>query len=314
MRNGWLKFGCFLTGINYKILSSCSELSKKRLLKYTSALLIICLLWMFIGYAFTERYLKGTWYMCLAGSILMIFLIVQIERQVILASKSSWLMGGFRTLIALSMAMIGTVIIDQNMFKDDIEKRKIMTIGDEVKRVFPIRAEEYRRQLAEIDSTIVSKEKEKRQIIDEISKNPFVKIVEQDISYDTAKRKSTNVSIRKLPNPQASLLEPMDKMILALHKEKAKRDSSLIGLRQQIEGEIKANVGFLDELEVMFSLLSESGISFGAWLIWFIFLLALELFILVSKIGELETDYDRRMQQQMELHYRRIALLKQQAE
>ncbi len=197
MRNWWIKFGCFLTGINYQILSTCSELSKKRLLKYTSALLIICLLWMVIGYAFTERYLKGTWYTCLVGSAAMIFLIVQIERQVILSSKDNRGLQVFRGVIAFAMALIGTVIIDQHLFKDDINKRKLFSMDEEVKLILPGRAEELKHQLNELDSVIISKESERKAIADDVVKNPFVAIVEQNIAYDSANRKVVNVMRKK---------------------------------------------------------------------------------------------------------------------
>src|SRR5688572_14901021 len=89
MRNKWLFVGCFLTGFNYRILKSSSELSIKRFIRYTSALLIVFLLWSFIGFAFTDRYLKGSSYECLAAIAIMIFLVIQIERQIILSSKAN---------------------------------------------------------------------------------------------------------------------------------------------------------------------------------------------------------------------------------
>jgi len=187
-------------------------------------------------------------------------------------------------------------------------------MDEEVKLILPGRAEELKRQLNEMDSIILSKESERKTIADDVVKNPFVAIVEQNITYDSANRKVINVLRKKVPNPKAGLLEPMDKMIVSLRGEKGTKDSLLLGLRPQIEADIKANVGFLDELEVMVDLLTESGVSACAWSIWFVFLLGLELFILASKLYETETDYDRRMHQQMELHYRRIDLLKQQAE
>src|SRR5687768_1886823 len=106
MRQAWLRFGCFLTGYNFKIVSNCSELSIKRVIRYTSSLLIMCLLWAFIGFAFTGRYLKGDSYECLAAIFIMIFLIVQIERQIILSSKGNRLLHVFRFVIAIAMALI----------------------------------------------------------------------------------------------------------------------------------------------------------------------------------------------------------------
>lgn len=309
MRQAWLRFGCFLTGYNFKIVSNSSELSIKRVIRYTSSLLIMCLLWASIGFAFTDRYLKGDSYACVAAMFIMIFLIVQVERQIILSSKGNRLLHVFRFVIAIAMALIGTVIIDQIIFKEDIDKRKLLTMDEEVKKVFPGRAEELKKQIAEIDHTIEAKEVERKIITDDITKSPFVRVYETTVQRDTAKNESITITKRNLPNPKVSLLEPLDKTIGGLRKEKAKKDSILLGLRPAIETELKQNVGFLDELEVMYSLLSESGVSFGAWLIWFVFLLGLELLILASKMGESENDYDRMMSEQMALHFRKISLL-----
>lgn len=313
MRNTWIKIGCFLTGTNYDIVNSCSELSKKRVIKYTSALLIVALIWTFVGYLFTQRYLRGEWYACLAASVIMVFLVIQIERQVILSGKDQRLLQAFRVVIAFLMAAIGTVIIDQVMFQDDIDKRKLKLREAEIQEIIPTKAQELRRQIHEMDSTILSKENERKSITDDVLANPFYTVIEQDIKYDSARRRTVNITKRKEPNPKASLIAPMDKNIIALREEKTKKDNLLLGLRTQIEKDLEGKVGFLDELEVMFLLLTESGVSLVAWSIWFLFLLGLELFILASKVGEKELDYDKRMEQQMQLHYRRMELMNQQA-
>ena len=41
----WTKFGCFLTGWSYETLSQCSQASRSHLSKYTSALMILILIW-----------------------------------------------------------------------------------------------------------------------------------------------------------------------------------------------------------------------------------------------------------------------------
>lgn len=312
MRDKWVFIGCFLTGFSYRFLKSSSELSIKRVIKYTSALLIVCLLWAFVGYLFTGRYLKGEWYACITAVVIMVFLVIQIERQVILSSKDHKLLHVFRVVIALAMALIGTVIIDQIIFKQDIERRKMVTMDEEVKKIFPGRAEELRRQIDEIDSTILSKEHEKKLIYDDVVKNPFVFAYERQVKTDTSKNSVVTTIRKQVHNPKANLLDPLDRNILSLREDKMEKDSMLLSLRPMIEAELKRNVGFLDELEVMFSLLSESFLAFCAWFIWFIFLFGLELFILVSKWGETETDYDRMMTQQMELHLKRIDLLNKQ--
>ena len=79
-KNKWLRFGCFLTGYNYNLLMSCSEVSKKSVKKYTAALLIIMIMWLLIGFLFSREYLRvpiiGS---AIIGVVLMI-IIIQINR------------------------------------------------------------------------------------------------------------------------------------------------------------------------------------------------------------------------------------------
>jgi hypothetical protein len=77
----WLKFGCFLSGHNYQILSECSEASKRDQKKITAALVIITLIWSIIGFIFSNKYLNFGILGSIVGAGFMATLIVQIERQ-----------------------------------------------------------------------------------------------------------------------------------------------------------------------------------------------------------------------------------------
>ncbi|MBO0155220.1 hypothetical protein J0688_24745, partial [Vibrio parahaemolyticus] len=54
-----------------------------------------------------------------------------------------------------------------------------------------------------------------------------------------------------------------------------------------------------------------SWVSLGAWLIFFIFLLALELLVVFNKLGDEATDYENRIEYEDSARNRRLALLKQ---
>ena len=127
MRNWWIKFGCFLTGYNYDIMKSSSEASKKSVKKYTAALLIVMILWSLIGFLFTREYIKLDFIGASIAAIVMAVIIIQVERQIILGAKNGFAMT-FRIVIGLVMAVLGSVIIDQIIFKDDIEKKKLFFI------------------------------------------------------------------------------------------------------------------------------------------------------------------------------------------
>jgi Domain of unknown function (DUF4407) len=315
MRNRWLQIGCFLTGYNYNILKGCSEFSARKLMRYTSAMLIICLLWAFIGYTFTSHYLKAAWYFAIVGSLTMIVIVIQIERQVILSSKSNRKPLYFRLVIGLTMAVIGSVIIDQLIFKEDIEKQRIKTLGEEVKRDFPVRAEDLKRQIKELDSTILHKENERVVLVNDIIKNPTIPIYTKHTispskqNNDSINREVVTRTSSQIQSPKIALIQPLDDQIAGLRFQKQKKDSLSLSLRSALEAELKQKVGFLDELNLMILILSESKPAMIAWFIWLIFLFGLEAFILVSKWSETDTDYDKRIEQQMTLHFKRIELL-----
>ena len=99
MKNLWLKIGCMLTGYKYLIISDASEASTRTVKKYVSALLIVSMLWGFIGFSFANRYLQTSTSASSIVALIMIVIVIQIERQIILSSGKNWLIPVFRTLI-----------------------------------------------------------------------------------------------------------------------------------------------------------------------------------------------------------------------
>src|SRR5690606_1308059 len=134
----YLKFCCFLTGLSYPLIRNSSEQSVKNAKKYTGALIIIMLVWFFIGYCFATRYLHMDTLGGIIGGGLMSFIILQVERIIILSHHISW--GGkvFRILLASVMAILGAMIMDQFTFKDDIELRRVQVLDARVKEAIQI--------------------------------------------------------------------------------------------------------------------------------------------------------------------------------
>lgn len=324
MKDWWLKFGCFLTGYNYKIVNNCSEVAAKAVKRFTAAILIVCIIWSFVGYTFAQRYLKAEAVGSIVGALVLVIIIIQVERQIILSVHKNYWLYIFRGVIAFMMALIGSIIIDQIIFKEDIEQQKLLLLDQKVQKVYPAKALELRSQIVDLDSTIRQKEVERSLLLDEITRNPTINIFTKNsspIKLSTTTRdslrsvtkegiinvSSTNVS--SIVNPKIGMIDPLDNQIQSIRIEKLKKDSALLTLRADVEKEIKSKVGFLDELKLMYSLLSDSAVAFFVWLIWLLFLLGIELFILVSKSMDKDNDYDATIKHQMELQLKKLALL-----
>lgn len=283
-------------------------------------MLIVCVLWAFIGYFFTDRYLVTGVYPSIVGAAVMVLIVIQIERQVILTPRNLILPKLFRGIIAIIMAIIGSFIIDQIIFNEDIEHQKVLMLDDKVDTILPQKAAEIRRQIAETDSTILAKEIERKDLLDDINKNPTVTVFSRAVTRqnvgveipDSLTMETVTRTSSQIPNPKIAFLQPFDEQLAALRMQKMKKDSILLELRPAIEAELMAHNGFLDELNVMFTIISQSRIALVVWSLWFSFILGLELFVLVNKSRGSESDYEARVKQQMELHLRRIELLRSQ--
>lgn len=316
MKDWWIKLGCFLTGYNYNIVKSSSEASAKAVRKYASALLIISMVWCFIGFEFTSRYLHGNTLMSAIGAIIMVVMVIQIERQIILTIGKNSSVKRFRIIIGVVMAIIGSVIIDQVMFKDDIERERITIDQEKVNKAMVIKTQEINNQIVQLDSSIAKKEQERTKTIAEITKNPTI------TSYNTQTHSKTDSSGRmvtvgrtltsqSMPNPKIEILSQLDAQIKGLREAKVAKENSLLTIRSTVEQEVKNSKPFLEELSILFKILISSPIAFIVWALIFVFFFSIELFVLYCKFGDDKNDYDRTIMHQMQIRMQMIDKLGQ---
>jgi hypothetical protein len=325
MNNLWVKFGCFLTGYNYKILRGCSEAAIKSVKKYTAALLIVCILWFFIGFTFAQRYLASTITGSIIAGIISVVIIVQVEKQIILSIKPSRLLFVFRGCLALMMSILGAVIIDQIVLKKDIELEKVSYITERVDKLLPVKTVELNNQIAALDTTIKSKEAEKQRYIEECNRHPTITTVATQIQTTLITQKVTGASGRDsivytrnpiitttqspIPNPKMALVRPLDSTIGIMRQQQAGKENELLHIRPALENEMKEKTGFLDELKVMMRLISGSTVALGVWLLWILFLLFIEMLVLFSKAGDKTSDYEKAVLHHMNLQIWRLDAL-----
>lgn len=321
MKDWWLKLGCRITGYNYHLIRNSSEASAKAVKKYLSAIIIICIVWGMLGFLFFQRYMKTDNVGSTIAALVMVIVVVQIERQIILTpGKNKW-GKRFRILIALVMAIIGSVLIDQIVFKDDVEKSKISNIQKDVEMNLKVKTAQLENEIANLDILIEKKEKERIDLINEVTVRPFIKssasarrnyIIKKysptGASRDSVVTKTEN-SLTDIPNPKQNLIPTLDKQIADVRKQKSQKESARITIRQDLEDEFKSKMGILDELTILFSILLSSGVALFIWSCLFVFFLAIELFVLVSKLSDGENDYDKLILHQKDIRIKVLGKL-----
>ncbi len=308
MNNFWTKLGCLLTGWNYKILESCTESSRKQLKKYTSAILILIILWAFIGYSFAERYVQAPWWGCLITAIIFVIIIIQIERQIILTVGKNPTLATFRLVIAIIMAIIGSAILDQIIFKDDIEKKMIEIVDKQVNEQLPNRLLVIDSKLQEIQIEVDSLDKKNIELYSEINKRPtlntvststtYLKVQQPDGSFKTEPQHS--FSSNPIANPKIKEADINSQHLEGLRKLQEDYTKRKMDAENLLRNELKSKQGFLEELNAVIEILKESPVALFFYLILFGFLMSLELFVVASKFGDKKCDYDLVIEHQLD--------------
>ena len=117
------RIGCFLIGWNKDILKECGEASYRQYRKLLSAICIMMVLWGTIGYCFADRYINiESCVLKVCVSLAFMLIVLCVERVIILTVGKAKLMSIMRILMALCMAVLGSCIFDQIIFRNDIQQ------------------------------------------------------------------------------------------------------------------------------------------------------------------------------------------------
>lgn len=298
------KVGCSLIGWDKDLLSHCGEASFRTLRKYTSAIIIIMLIWWTIGFTFSGRYLRLE---SIVGRLLVAFafamVILLIERVIILN------MGGkaiyvFRFVLAGAMALLGSFIFDQLIFQNDLEEA--------------VKKNAKREWLAEQKNTIddltleMEKLRSKTDSLNaEVSKNPFIEIVSVEnkkivIGVDSLGHAKygdeKSVTKSQLPNPLSKQVEANNLQIGNYQNQ----INGIYDLQAKADSIVNENfkmhkIGFLEELKASLHVITESWISIVFYVVLFVVMICIELFVVMMKTGEKKCEYDLIIEHQLNL-------------
>lgn len=298
--NWWIKLGCVLTGWNYELLSQCSVASRTQLSKYTSALLILIVIWGITGFCFAQRYIGLPWWACSFVSMAFITIVIMIERQIILTTEKRVSMVLFRALIAFIMAIVGSTIFDQTMFGKDIDKQMANTIEAQVAELTPKRISIFEKKLSALHNRIDSVEKVNTVLQADVDVHPFIKqssvtTIPMQMTMPNGTTKIINkpsVTTTEVPNPKIDNLNSNKELLKQQYAEEKELTAKMQKVEENTRQECKENVGFLEELEAMWTIITTRKLAGAFYLVFFCLLMSLELFVVISKMGDKECDYD----------------------
>lgn len=302
--------GCLLIGWDKNILKECGEASFRQYRKLLSAICIMMVLWGTIGYCFADRYINiESCVLKICVALVFMFIVLCVERVIILTVGKAHLMSFMRVLLALCMAVLGSCIFDQIIFRNDIQQaiqeHREEVISETIKKRLSIYDNDIQRITHEMDTlskaTIsLNEELQKRPVIKGTNVSTHEQIVGVDKSGHPKRVKTQTVNTVTLANPLAEQLKANNDQIQIYSNqlEHLRQDKKEVAEKVRNEVSLRAP-GFIEELEATLQVVSQSNISLAFYIILFCFLTFLELFVLTIKMGENKCDYELIVENQL---------------
>ena len=304
--------GCFLIGWNNNILSECGEASQRQFRKLLSAICIMMLIWGTIGYCFADRYINiESCLLKLCVSLAFMFIILCVERVIILNVGKARLMAIMRFAMAICMAILGSCIFDQMIFRNDIQQTIQENREDVIKETILKRMSIYESDEKRITFEMDSLNKATISLGEELMKRPTIKSVnvstqEQVVGVDEAgkpkKEMIKSTQVVSIPNPLAEQLKSNNGQIEIYQNQLEQLRQDKKDIVEKVTKEVSERpLGFIEELEATLSVVSNSWISLAFYVVLFLFLTFMELFVLTIKMGENKCDYELIVENQLNL-------------
>ena len=308
--NSLTKAGCHLIGWDAQILSTCGEASKRQFRKLLSAISIMMVLWGTIGFCFADNYLNISNFFGKCGvAIAFMFIILCIERVIILNVGKNKLMATMRVMLALCMAILGASIFDQLMFKNDIQQeitdRRENKIAETIKKRLSI----YNADIVRITNAMDSISRYNDELYREIEAKPTTTVTAVSTAEQVAgvdeygkpiKTKVQSVNKTIVPNPRIAQAQGNEEQLRIYAKQLEELRNDKKDIDKKVRDEFrKRPEGFIEELEATIAVISHSWVALTFYLIMLAFLIFLELFVLTIKMGETPCDYDLVVEHQL---------------
>ena len=305
------KLGCFIIGWNPSILKDCGEASYRLLKRYMAAIIILSIIWGTIGWCFADNYIGvNSFFGKTIIAIVFICIIVCIELFIILVFGKSKTEVGFRFVLAILMAVLGSTVFDQIIFKNDVDVRMKEIRTEQINKEVPKRIALIDGDIQKIRHTQDSIRIKNNELYADISKNPV--ITAYDVSTTTRQtgvdedgkpieEKSQTVNKRNVENALINQTKANDRTLDAYQKQievlQEKKLSMADDTRKEYE---QAKTGFLEELGALYVLLGDSWVAKAFYIFLFLFLVSLELLVITAK-GSTSCDYDLIVEHQLNI-------------
>ncbi len=269
MKNLILKISTTLLGESFNELKNETTKSKQKIMLYGTILLMIMILWFINGYLITYQILHFGYLEAILVGIVSMFIVYTIELTIIRMSKVNPLSGIIRVFMAFIIAFIGSLCIDEIVFKSDIENQLKQNIQNETLNIPSIASNKNR--IKQIESDLKNLDNLSFSLRDQM-------ILESKTGYGP-KTKLIERQLKEINERKILLSKQNQDMIDDQKKELLFSDNQY---------------GIIKNLQAFIDFNNKNKIGWVVWSVFFLFFLLIELMCLIYKISSDITSFERK--------------------
>lgn len=297
-----LKIACLLTGDRYSCLEGDTPASKKKVVALALAMLVPTLIWTANGFLLSHVVLQAGLLSAVITALACGVIIFLTEKLIVMAN-GNWMLTALRIFIGFGIALLGSIAIDEVVFKDDIDIQ-VQVLKEKAIEEAKKRAEEYHARTNNLNQL----EEQIRVANNEFNIAERGAIAESDGSSGTG-----NVGIgavARLKNQKA--LERKADLLLLQNKQsqfELEKKAIVEESAKKAEDSFKEN-GLLTRVKALFELVeADKYMKLVYWLLTIV-LFFFEFLVVILKLTWRKTNYERRLEFIEELGEKRIDFLR----
>lgn len=270
-----LKFYSLIIGENPDYTKSFQPASKRKVALYANCLLVPVILWFINTYLLVAHVLEGSVFTAILSATIAGFIIFLIERAIVMSNGSKSIFW-FRILLGLIIASLGSISMDEVIFKNDIDNKvnsyklsEINNAGTEIDK-------EFSERIANQQSLVNQKANDWNLALTDAKK-------EADGTGGSRQKQVGKIALLKL-GVASKLQSDYNAENLKLSSLIADYNSAKENAKNRAKDGFIGNA-LLIRIRAMFDLISEDKFMLGVYLLFTLFLFCLEFLVVLIKIG-----------------------------
>ncbi|MCY7360989.1 MAG: DUF4407 domain-containing protein, partial [Ignavibacteria bacterium] len=244
-----LKFYCLITGDEYELIKNETPNSKKKVRLLSISLIIPVLLWAIQSFLLTSQVLKCSFTTSLVAMVICSIIIFVIEKAIVM-SNGSIPIAAFRIILGLIIASIGSLTLDEVIFKNDIDTQISENKTIYVSEALELKKQNLNKEFLKIESDVKAKEENWKVAYDEA-------VGEYDGSRGSGiPGIGKRVSLKMQRTDE--LKSELEKAKTDMNLEKAKTESELLTYKENVSNSYNEN-SLLLRINALFDLIGKDG-------------------------------------------------------